>query len=132
MSEKPKTIVALLAFTACLGLAARVVAGLTIELPPETAGFKPGPGVEIANGLCLTCHSADYISTQPPSLKASRSYWKATIEKMKNKMGASIPDDQMEPLIEYLVSAYGATNSSVSMVQEQKVKAPYLPGLRTP
>lgn len=125
MAKKSKSILTLLTCVAALGLGPRAIAaGLSIELPPETAGFKPGPGVEIANGLCLTCHSADYVSTQPPPLKASRSYWKATIEKMKNKMGASIPDDQVDPLIEYLVNTYGASNSSVSMAQEQKAEVP--------
>src|SRR5437870_5438800 len=35
-----------------------------ISLPPETSGFRPGPGAEIAVAQCLLCHSADYVSTQ--------------------------------------------------------------------
>src|SRR5438552_8914126 len=34
------------------------------SLPPETTGFKSGPGAEIAMGQCVLCHSADYVSTQ--------------------------------------------------------------------
>ena len=40
---------------------------MTFQLPEETAVFKPGPGVEIAAARCGTCHSVDYISTQPPN-----------------------------------------------------------------
>ena len=38
---------------------------LVYPLPPETAELKPGPGVDTA-AVCQACHSADYISTQPP------------------------------------------------------------------
>ena len=38
---------------------------ISYELPPETAEFKPGPGVEVAQANCAACHSADYIRTQP-------------------------------------------------------------------
>lgn len=81
-------------------------APLTVELPQETAAFKPGPGSEIANVQCLICHSVEYISTQPPT--SARGYWKATVEKMKHKFGASIPDEQIVPLVDYLVSNYGS------------------------
>ena len=41
---------------------------LSYELPEETAVFKPGPGVEAAENNCVACHSADYITTQPPGM----------------------------------------------------------------
>ena len=74
-------------------------------LPPETAGFKSGPGVEIAQGQCLICHSADYISIQPT---LPRAFWKAAVEKMQAKYGAPIPADQIPPLVDYLAKTYGA------------------------
>ena len=76
-----------------------------IVLPPETAVFKDGPGVEIAQGQCLICHSPDYIAIQPAF---PRPFWKASVEKMQAKYGAPIPADQVEPLIDYLVRTYGA------------------------
>jgi hypothetical protein len=77
----------------------------TLSIPPEKAFFKPGPGSEIANAQCLMCHSADYITTQPPTL--SRTTWKAIVLKMKNTYGAPIVDVQVEPLVEYLAKHYG-------------------------
>jgi mono/diheme cytochrome c family protein len=75
-----------------------------ITLPPETAGFKPGAGAELATGQCLVCHSAQYVSTQPV---LPRAFWKASVEKMQKKYGAPIADDQVATLVEYLVHTYG-------------------------
>lgn len=76
-----------------------------IELPPDTEIFEPGPGSEIANAHCLTCHSVDYIKTQPPM---PRAFWQATVEKMEKKFGAAAPTPaQTEYLLNYLVSHYG-------------------------
>ena len=83
---------------------------LKIELPPETASFKPAAGSEIANAQCLVCHSVEYIVTQPPF---PRTFWAASIKKMREKYDAQIPDAQVEPLLDYLVENYGVkTNTS--------------------
>ena len=83
----------------------RAVAAERFELPSETATFKPGPGVEAAKAQCLLCHSADYVSTQP---RLPRAFWKANVQKMKEKFGAPIPTDQVDTLVEYLATTYGA------------------------
>jgi cytochrome c551/c552 len=75
-----------------------------IELPPETAVFKPASGSQLANGQCLLCHSADYISMQPPK---GLDFWQAEVKKMKDKYGAPIPPDQLEGLALYLAGTYG-------------------------
>jgi sulfite dehydrogenase (cytochrome) subunit B len=79
-------------------------AGAKIELPSETAAFKPGPGADLA-GQCLVCHSADYIITQPKDKPLA--FWKAEVEKMKKVYGAPIADDQIEPLSQYFARNYG-------------------------
>jgi sulfite dehydrogenase len=93
----------LLAFTSVI--TARSSLALTIELPQESVGFKPGPGSELAAGLCLICHSSDYVTTQPPTL--SRAAWTATVTKMQKAFGAPISDAQVEPLVDYFVKNYG-------------------------
>lgn len=77
------------------------------KLPPETARLKPGPGVELATGQCLICHSADYVGTQP---KLTRTAWDATVKKMREKYGAPIQPDQTNALVNYLVANYGREN----------------------
>src|SRR5262245_2725006 len=63
-------------------------AELKFPLPLETSKFKPGDGAILVTVQCLTCHSADYISTQP---KLSRAAWKATVVKMQQKYGSQLP-----------------------------------------
>jgi len=76
------------------------------KLPPETVRFKPGPGsgAAIATGNCLICHSADYITTQPP---LDRAGWRASIQKMREKYGAPINTNSVDTLAEYLAKTYG-------------------------
>jgi len=83
-------------------------APVKIELPRETETFKPGNGFEIANAQCLICHSADYVAIQPPM---SRAFWKSSVQKMQQKYGAIIPEEQVEPLVVYLVKNYGTEKS---------------------
>ena len=75
-----------------------------IALPPETGSFKPGPAGEIANAQCLACHSVEYIKTQPPM---PLTFWSGEVKKMRDKFGAPIPEEQIEPLAHYLAENYG-------------------------
>lgn len=79
-------------------------APVKIELPPEPGLYKDAPGVEVANAQCLTCHSRDYVTTQPI---LGRKYWKSAVEKMQAKFGAPIPPEQVDALVTYLVTTYG-------------------------
>lgn len=94
----------------CISLAAGLVANLataevkTIELPAETATLKAGKGVETATAYCSMCHSADYISGQPPM---PRAFWEAEVLKMKNTYGAPLPEASIPELVDYLNEAYG-------------------------
>ena len=90
------------AVAACCGS----VLATKIELPPEASRLKDAPGVERANAQCMTCHSADYVITQPRGKPLA--FWKAEVEKMKNVYGAQIPADDIAPIADYLTRAYGA------------------------
>ncbi len=81
---------------------------VTITLPAETARLadSPLPGAALATAFCFTCHSADYVLTQPPA--SSRTYWKNTVAKMQKTFGAPIPDNALDPIADYLVKTYGA------------------------
>lgn len=74
-------------------------------LPRETAALKPGAGADLATGNCLLCHSADYISTQPP---LSRAQWQAIVVKMQQKFGAPVTTNQIPPIVDYLSATYGS------------------------
>jgi mono/diheme cytochrome c family protein len=103
---RPLRLAVTLAFATCGCVIAMPAPGLTIELPADTVKLKPGPGADLAERQCLTCHSADYISVQPPGKPLA--FWKAEVEKMKKVYGAQIPDDQIEPIANYLTREYGS------------------------
>ena len=76
---------------------------LVYQLPPETAELKPGPGVETA-ALCQACHSADYISTQPPG--KGKSFWQGEVQKMIKVYKAPIGEDDAAIIANYLATTY--------------------------
>ncbi|HMJ92384.1 MAG TPA: hypothetical protein VK530_21355 [Candidatus Acidoferrum sp.] len=77
------------------------------ELPKETAKFRPGPKVEVVVANCSLCHSADYISTQPPMPRKS---WQATVDKMRLKYAAPIQTNNVEAIVSYLTTTYGTSD----------------------
>ncbi len=98
---------------------------LDIALPPETISYRPSqlPGYPMVLRNCLTCHSAHYVQTQPPT--SPRAYWDATVRKMKKPFGAPIPDEEIPAIVDYLVKTYGierdtAAVSPVAAVEPEK------------
>jgi cytochrome c551/c552 len=88
---------------------------LDIQLPPETAVFKPSelPGYTLAQRNCMICHSVHYIQSQPPA--SPRSYWEATVKKMKVPFGAKFADEDIPAIVDYLVKTYGAERNNGTM-----------------
>lgn len=79
---------------------------VSIQMPAATVPLKPGPGVEVVNANCRTCHSAAYIYTQPP---LSRAQWTAEVTKMRAVYGAPIADGDVGKIVDYLVAQNGRT-----------------------
>ncbi|MGO4330599.1 c-type cytochrome [Cupriavidus sp. 2TAF22] len=101
-------------FMLALGCLAGVPAAhaLEITLPPETARYTPSelPGYRLVQQNCMTCHSAQYVQTQPPS--SPRGYWDATVKKMKKPFGAPFPDEDIPAMVDYLSKTYGAERTA--------------------
>jgi cytochrome c5 len=95
--------VALLAI-AVLMLGAATSRTVSITLPTVTVPLKPGPGMEVVNANCRTCHSAEYIYTQP---RLTRAQWTAEVTKMKAAYGAPIADGDVNTIVDYLVAQNG-------------------------
>ena len=103
-----------LAFAALASLVAAGFTGRTplepvryAGAPPETATLAPGPNLEVAEARCGTCHSVDYITTQPRSFADPRAVWTAEVAKMRKVYGASVTDEDSAKIVDYLVAAYG-------------------------
>ena len=73
--------------------------------PDEIAAFKPGPNLEVVQGNCTACHSADYINTQPP-MKDKKDFWQAEVTKMIKVYGAPIDDADVGKIVDYLAATY--------------------------
>ena len=79
---------------------------VTYDLPEETAAFKPGPNLEVVQGNCGACHSADYIVTQPRGPAFKKAFWEAEVAKMINVYGAPIDQADVPKIVDYLVQVY--------------------------
>ncbi|GAQ30095.1 cytrochrome C oxidoreductase subunit B [Ralstonia sp. NT80] len=101
-----KTLRSCLALATLMG--ATTTHALDVTLPPETAQYKPSdlPGYRLVLQNCMICHAAQYVQTQPPTLP--RSYWEATVKKMKVPFGAPFPEEDIPAMVDYLVKTYGA------------------------
>ncbi len=76
------------------------------KLPEESIALKNAPGADLVKANCLMCHSVEYITTQPPF---TRDQWKASVTKMQQKFGAPVAPETVDPLVDFLLSAYGKT-----------------------
>lgn len=116
---RPIPIRSLLAASA---LAACPAFALDLQLPPETAVFKPSalPGYALVQRNCMTCHSVHYVQTQP--LTSPRGYWDATVKKMKKPFGAQFSDADLPDMVDYLVKTYGAERGGAAGVPRMAAK----------
>ncbi len=91
-------------------------AKVSVEWPESQASFPPGNGSDIANDVCLICHSAGMVLRQPP---LTQDEWTVEINKMRNTFGAPLPADQVEALAKYLLSINGQSPTGPSAVDGQ-------------
>ncbi len=98
-----RTVLLAIAFAA--GISAVTAAPVNYKLPDDVAAFKPGPNLDIVQGNCSACHSADYIATQPP-MKDKKGFWQAEVTKMIKVYGAPIDDADVAKIVDYLAATY--------------------------
>jgi mono/diheme cytochrome c family protein len=101
---------ALLAAAIFLAAAGAAAAGIT--LPPDNSKLRPStlPGYALAQQKCGICHSADYISHQPPGL--GQADWTAEKGKMQHSYGAPLSPDEIALIGADLAVAYGSAKAS--------------------
>ena len=98
--------IALASFTLIGIAAAASAAPITYTLPEETAAFRAGPNLDVVQGNCTGCHSADYIATQPQGPKYKRDFWQAEVTKMIKVYGAPIDEADIGKIVDYLAATY--------------------------
>ena len=79
---------------------------VTYTLPTESSTLKKTaePGYQRAELQCVTCHSRDYITTQPRG--KGKEFWTAEITKMVNVYAAPIPEPDRAVIADYLTANY--------------------------
>lgn len=76
-----------------------------VTLPATGRMFPKGPGVNVVNGNCLACHSADMVLNQPDMPRAA---WEAEVNKMRNAFKAPVDAKDVDTIVNYLASIKGA------------------------
>lgn len=70
----------------------------------ESIQLRDGPGRDLAAGRCAICHSLDYIPNNAPVM--DRAAWQKSIQKMRDRFGAPITDQEAQQILDYLAGSY--------------------------
>jgi len=90
----------------------RLVVGCLIALfavaarAEETVTLKDGPGRDLVEGYCGTCHSLDYTRISAGFL--NRKGWESEVDKMIKAYGAPIGAADAKIIVDYLTANYGS------------------------
>lgn len=86
--------------------AAAAAAPLRYEPPPETVSLGSGEDVELVEAICASCHSLDYITTQPRMGQSAGAFWAAEVRKMQTAYGSDISSEDAAKIVAYLTETY--------------------------
>jgi sulfite dehydrogenase (cytochrome) subunit B len=70
----------------------------------EVTELREGPGRDLTVGRCIVCHSVEYIPSNAPAM--NRAGWQKSIQKMKDRFGAPITDEEAKQILDYLDANY--------------------------
>ena len=66
--------------------------------------LKDAPGRDLTVGRCIICHSLQYIPSNAPAM--NRAGWQKSIQKMRERFGAPITDEEAQRILDYLAANY--------------------------
>ncbi|MCJ2125347.1 cytochrome c [Methylobacterium sp. J-077] len=75
-----------------------------LKMPKDGAGGSQAPGFAAAQANCQTCHSVDYIVTQPPG--RGKAFWESEVTKMIKVYHAPIDEADGRAIAAYLADTY--------------------------
>ena len=90
----------LVAVSAALAVAAAAAAAAG----EESLTLHEGSARDLTAGRCAICHSLDYIPNNAPVM--DRTGWQKTIQKMRERFGAPISDQEAQQILDYLAGNY--------------------------
>ena len=94
---------------AALLLLAGLCAGPQLPAAPaaraaEITQLKDAPGRDLTIGRCIICHSVEYIPANAPAM--NRAAWQKSVQKMRERFGAPITEEEAKQILDYLDSNY--------------------------
>jgi len=66
--------------------------------------LKAGAGREVTTSRCIICHSLEYIPANAPAM--DRAAWQKTLQKMRERFGAPIDEEEARTILDYLSTNY--------------------------
>jgi mono/diheme cytochrome c family protein len=85
-------------------LASVALVGALAFADEDSIHLRDGSGRDLTAGRCAICHSLDYIEGNAPV--QDRAGWQKTIQKMRDKFGAPITDEEARQILDYLAGSY--------------------------
>jgi cytochrome c5 len=86
-------------------LALALIAAASARAEEQLVPLKEGPGQQVVEDNCGSCHSLDYLRTN--SLFLDRTGWQSEVAKMINAFGAPVTPEDAKTIVDYLVKNYG-------------------------
>jgi len=95
---------ALLLAAAGLCVAAAEKSAAPAPMAAEMVELREGAGRDLTVGRCSICHSVEYITSNAPAM--NRAGWQKSIQKMRERFGAPITDEEAKQILDYLDASY--------------------------
>jgi sulfite dehydrogenase (cytochrome) subunit B len=70
----------------------------------EDNHLREAPGRDLTVARCIICHSVEYIPAN--AVAQNRAGWQKSIQKMRERFGAPISDDEAKQILDYLDANY--------------------------
>jgi sulfite dehydrogenase (cytochrome) subunit B len=102
-------IAALVTAPLLIGLLVAVLCAAPWARAAEITRLKEGAGRDLTVGRCIICHSVEYIPMNAPAM--NRAAWQKTIQKMRDRFGAPITDEEAKQILDYLDANYSGNRS---------------------
>lgn len=68
--------------------------------------LRDGSWRDLVAARCAICHSLDYLPGNAPVL--DRAGWQKVIQKMRERFGAPITDEESQEILDYLTASYAS------------------------
>ena len=91
-----------LGLSVCASLCA--LSAVVFAAAAEVSELKEAPGRDLTLGRCIVCHSVEYIPSNAPAM--NRAGWQKSIQKMRERFGAPISDEEARQILDYLDANY--------------------------